>query len=55
MEETMLTKLTNNKKEKREIRERMAALPCNAWCTEYCGGINATYYSLRDDVFVYYN
>lgn len=52
----MLTRLTNNKlSKKREMRERMASLPCNGWCTEDCGGINTLYYVLRDDIYVYFN
>ena len=50
----MLTKLTNNKKTKKEIRDRIANLPCNAECTVLCGGINPTYYSIRNSADYYY-
>lgn len=44
----MLTKLTNNKTAKKEIRDRMAAsLVCFDECMENCEGLRDLYYQVR--------
>lgn len=50
----MLTKLTKNKKAKREIIERIASLPCSPECTLLCGGDHDAYYSNRNSADYYY-
>lgn len=50
----MLTKLTNNKKAKREISERIANLPCNAECTVTCYETSGNYYTIRNSADYYY-
>lgn len=49
----MLTKLTKDKKAKREIRERIANLPCNAECTVMCYEEGGNYYANRTSADYY--
>lgn len=49
----MLTKLTNNKKTKKDMNERIANLPCSAECTLQCGGDHVVYYSNRNSADYY--